>query len=150
MDAAPIREVRLTGPAKIGGRWRQPGDVVPVDAEVFSQLRAAGVIAPDAELAGVAGEAGAEVITLTRAEFDAQLAAAAKALADLALDAAIDAAIAEVVAERDAALTRAEAAEARVAEIAGAAAETPPRAAAQDAPPASDPAPPKRASGKKG
>lgn len=99
--------VRLTGPAKIGGKWWKPGDDVEVTPELSRELAAAGVIAEGdaqalAELApGMPG-------------YDQAVAAMAKTLADAAVQAAVDAATAELIADRDAYRARASDADAEV------------------------------------
>lgn len=94
--------VCLTGPAKIDGRWRKPGEDVAVTTDMVRELAAAGVI-PAADADAVADLASG------MPGFDEAVRAAAK---ELAVD-AVEAATAELVAVRDAALARATEAEAQ-------------------------------------
>lgn len=96
--------IRLTGPAKIDGKWRKAGEDVPVTSELVRELAAAGVI-----------ERGDDTATAELAPgmpgYDEAVATMAKTLADAAVEAAVEAALAEVVADRDAARIRANDAE---------------------------------------
>ena len=99
--------IRLIGPAKIDGKYRKPGEDVDVTIDQLRDLTQAGAVAegdaqPVADLApGMPG-------------FDEAVAATAKVLVDAAVEAAVDAVHVEIVADRDAARTRASAAEAEV------------------------------------
>lgn len=99
--------VRLTGPAKIEGKWRKPDEDVAVTPELARELAAAGVISkdPDTDPSDLAsGLPG----------FDEAVTEQARLLADAAVVAAVDAATSELVADRDAARVRAADAEAEV------------------------------------
>lgn len=104
--------VRLTGPAKIGRDWRKAGDTPSVTLDEARQLKEAGLLEGDdltaaADLApGMPG-------------YDEAVHAMAKTLADAAVNAAVQKAEAQLIEERDAALERAELAEARVQELEG-------------------------------
>ncbi|MDR5655422.1 hypothetical protein [Ruixingdingia sedimenti] len=141
-------KVTLSGPARIGGQRKRPGDVVDVDLLTLRHLEAAGVIAP--ELASAAAT-DTPVSAMTQAEFEAAVAATAKVLAETMLDAALEEVVATVEAEKNAALARAVEAEAqrdllqaRVEELQHILAEqtdtTPAAAAAKTSSPAAAPA----------
>ncbi|WP_028710407.1 hypothetical protein [Paracoccus pantotrophus] len=99
--------VRLTGPAKIDGRWRKPGEDVAVTTDMARELVAAGVIAE--------GEAQAvSDLAPGMPGFDEAVHAMAKTLADAAVQAAVETATAELIADRDAYRARANDADAEV------------------------------------
>ena len=99
--------VRLTGPAKIDGLWRRPGEDVPVTVDRARELAALGVIGE--------GESSALAdLAPGMPGFDQAVAAMAKTLADAAVQAALEAAHSELIADRAAARVRAEDAEAEV------------------------------------
>lgn len=104
--------VTLTGPAKVGGLRKRPGDVVEVDPTTLRQLVAAGAVAPDLD-ATAPLLTGAPVRTLTQAEFETAVAGAAKVLAETMLDAVLAEALAPLETEKNAALARAIEAEAQ-------------------------------------
>lgn len=98
--------VRLSGPAKIGSKWRKAGDEIPVDPETAKQLRKSGLLdleAPDlSDLAtGMPG-------------FDEAVGAAARDIARETVAAAVEKAMAEHRSDLAAARARAEEAEAEV------------------------------------
>ena len=96
--------IRLTGPAKIDGKWRKPGEDVKVTPALGRELADAGVVEDSDDLAvadlapGMPG-------------YDEAVAAMARTLADAAVEAAVEAALAEVISDRDAARIRASDAE---------------------------------------
>lgn len=98
--------VRLTGPAKIEGQWRKPGEDVSVTVELARQLDAAGVIAEDHALA-------AEEIASGVPGFDEAVAAAARDIANAEIEAAVVAAMGEFEDEKNALIARAVEAEAQ-------------------------------------
>jgi hypothetical protein len=86
--------VRLTGPAKIEGKWRKAGEEVAVSPDLALELAAAGVVDRD-------GQSAAEVAP-GMPGYDEAVAAMAKTLAADAVQTAVDEALAEVIADRDA------------------------------------------------
>lgn len=99
--------VRLTGPAKIDGRWRKPGEDVAITTDMVRDLVAAGVIAE--------GEAQAvSDLAPGMPGLDEAVTAMAKTLADAAVQAAVEAATAELIVDRDAYRARANDADAEV------------------------------------
>ncbi|MDR5655403.1 hypothetical protein [Ruixingdingia sedimenti] len=145
-----MMKVTLSGPARIGGARKRPGDVVDVDPVTLRHLEAAGVIAADPD-ATRAVAASTPVGAMTQADFEAAVAATAKVLAETMLDAALEEVVATVEAEKNAALARAIEAEmqrdmlqARVEELQHILAEqtdtTPAAAAAETSSPAAAPA----------
>lgn len=99
--------VRLTGPAKIGGKWRKPGEDVSVTPDLARELAAAGAIA-DSDAQALADLAPG------MPDYDHAVQAMAKVLAEAAVQAAVEATTAELIADRDAARARADEAETEV------------------------------------
>lgn len=95
--------VTLSGRAKIGGKWRQPGETLTVDHITAGQLEDAGALSqpPRLDTEAVTGLPG----------FDEAVAAAARDIANAEVEAAVVAAMAEFDAEKAALRARAEEAE---------------------------------------
>lgn len=119
MTGAGMKQVTLTGPAKIGGERKGVGAVVTVDADTLAALVASGAVPaaahdPDAT---VVTSTGTLLLSMTQADFDAAVLAKGREIAGEAFDGALnkleDEAKALVVmtekleAERDTAIARA-------------------------------------------
>lgn len=102
--------VCLTGPAKIGWDWLKAGDTPSVTLDEARQLKEAGLLSGD-DLTAVADLAPG------MPGYDEAVQAMAKTLADAAVNAAVQKAEVLLIEERDAALERANAADARVKEL---------------------------------
>lgn len=102
--------VRLIGPAKIGRDWHKAGDTPSVTLDVARQLKEAGLLEGD-DLTAAAD------LSPGMPGYDEAVHAMAKTLADAAVNAAVQKAEAQLIEERDTALERAKAAEARIAEL---------------------------------
>jgi len=131
--------VRIESPIKLDGRIFAAG-AHEVDAETAAVLEAAGAL-------GSTGEAGAtkdepHVISMTAAQIDQFVTERAQILADTLVANAVERATAEITRERDEALARADAAEARLTTAQAVPAET--------ASPAEGDAPKKTATSPKG
>lgn len=75
-------EVRLTGPAKVGGVWKKPGDPVLADETTLAQLRQEGLLAEPVVFIGDPVELAlrdVEDMSSVEAERDAALARAIEA-----------------------------------------------------------------------
>lgn len=99
--------VRLTGPAKVDGKRRAPGEDVAVTPDQARELADAGLI-PQGDAQAVAEMAPG------MPGYDQAVAAMAKTLADAAVQAAVEGATAELIADRDAYRARASDADAEV------------------------------------
>lgn len=109
--------VRLSGPAKLGGRWLKSGDELEVTADERDDLDALGLLAP----LTAAASAERETRTFTGAEWEAAVQAEARKIAGAAFDGELDkiaaeakevvALVGKAEAERDDAIIRATAAE---------------------------------------
>jgi hypothetical protein len=102
--------VCLTGPAKIGRDWLKAGDTPSVTLDEARQLKEAGLLSGD-DLTAVADLAPG------MPGYDEAVQAMAKTLADAAVNEAVQKAEVLLIEERDAALERANAADARVKDL---------------------------------
>lgn len=93
--AGDLIKVRLTGAAKVGGRWLKAGPET-VTAEELAVLKAEGLVGDPLPLDEF-GEAPTDgMVTMTVAEFEAAVAAQAQAIADAGLAAALKEALADL------------------------------------------------------
>ncbi|MGD9864645.1 MAG: hypothetical protein AB7S99_15685 [Pseudodonghicola sp.] len=98
--------VRLSGPAKVAGKWRKAGETVDVDQRGVDDLRAAGVLEGDSVPAAAESEVGPAL-------FDQAVQSKAKEIAEAIVEAAVDQAVTELTLARDEANARAAEAEAQ-------------------------------------
>lgn len=108
----PRKKVRLSAPAKIGGKWHRAGAEPDVDAATELDLIAAGAIDPAGPSEPSQPDEFGEALAagrITAHQFEAAVATQAKAISEAVVEAAVDAAMAEVMAEKDAALVAMEA-----------------------------------------
>jgi len=98
--------VRLSGPAKVAGKWRKTGETVEVDQRGADDLRAAGVLEGDSLPAAAESEVGPAL-------FDQAVQSKAKEIAEAIVEAAVDQAVTELTLARDEANARAVEAEAQ-------------------------------------
>jgi len=98
--------VRLSGPAKVAGKWRKAGEIVDIDPRDADDLRAAGVL--DGESVPAAAES-----EVSPALFDQAVHSKAKEIAEAIVEEAVDQAVTELTLARDEANARAVEAEAQ-------------------------------------
>lgn len=104
--------IQITSPVKIGEKIYRPGDFADVDPETAASLEAGRVVTiggpqPAAATASV-------VISKTADEIDQLVADRARILSETLIGAVVEQALEEITRERDTALVRADAAEARL------------------------------------
>lgn len=112
--------VQLTGPAKIGGKWRKAGETVHVTDDEALDLRDCGVVDASADKSVPDQFSGDEFDAAVAAKVDERVAADAdmvKATIDYKTDEAQAAADARIVAIEKEAAEKVEAAEKRTAEV---------------------------------
>lgn len=111
-----MEKVFVTTPVKVGGQVFMPG-VHEIDAETADEMLAAGAtgVVPDETVTET------DVTALSSDEIDRLVAERARVIAETIVGAAVEQAVTSLANERDDAVARAEAAEARLAEIEAAA-----------------------------
>jgi len=106
--------VRIVSPAKLGATIYMPGEA-EVDADTAAALAAAGILATGDEPPATSDEPA--VVSLTASEIDQLVAHRAQVIADTIVASAVERSVAALTAERDDAVARAAAAEARLADL---------------------------------
>ena len=126
--------VRIGNPIKVGTAILMPG-AHEVEPEVAEELWVAGHLVPEVE---AVAETVAPVSTVSAEDIDRMVAERAKIIAETMVEAVVEQAMSEVIGERDAATARAEAAEAKLAELEAASKDSAPDGEKQPAAPAAE------------